>query len=387
MMTLTLRTKIAGLTFALMTISAGVMNAPNASAQTVSRVTIAQHCAQLEGELARMQRAKHSRSNRNFEKYDAAVHKQLAQLDNANRLAKRDSCTGRRGFLFRRSPKASCPALLKRIDKMQRNLAALEQKRARYAPSAPQDNGLEKARILRELGNAGCGQQYDRFARAEPVQKRRGLFGSIFRTRESNLSRQWGYDDRDIPEVGTYKTVCVRACDGYFFPVSFSTTQGSFERDENTCQSRCPGADVELYIYQNPGETPEDMRSLSGRPYNSLETAFLYQKEYVSNCSCQAPQSQLASIAGDSAPSLPTTPANPAIRPEPENAAPTGPIVPLPMPKQSIMVDPDTRAAQRLGVAFAPYKPPEVRSDKGVVHTADGRSIRIVGPKFFGTQE
>nr|WP_321444308.1 DUF2865 domain-containing protein [uncultured Cohaesibacter sp.] len=381
---MTLRTKITGLTFALTTLSAVVFIAPAIHAQS-SRVTLAQYCAQLEGELARIQRAGQSRSSRQFEKYDAAVHKQLAQLDSANRLAKRDGCNGRRIFLFRRTPKASCPALLKRIGKMERNLAALEKKRSRYAPAAPQDNGMEKARILRELGNAGCGNRYDRFARDEPIRKRRGLFGSIFRTRESNFSQRWGYDDRDIPQVGTYKTVCVRACDGYFFPISFSTTEGSFGRDKNTCHSRCPGADVELYIYQNPGETPQDMRSLDGRAYNSLETAFLYQKEYVANCSCQAPKSQLASIAGDN--QLPSSPANPDTRSEIGAAVPAGPIVPLPMPKQSIMVDPDTRATERLGIAFSPYKPPEVRSDKGVVHTSDGRSIRIVGPKFFGSQE
>ena len=376
MMTLTLRTQIAGLTFALL------MVAPIAHAQTSTRLSKGQYCAQLEGELARMQRAKHSQSNRNFEKYDAAVHKQQAQLDRANKLAKRDGCSGRRGFLFRRTPKPTCPALLKRIDKMHRNLAALEKKRSRYAP-APSNNGIEKARILRQLGNAGCGAQYNRFARAEPIRERRGLFGTIFRSRDTGFSRQWGMDERDIPEVGTYRTVCVRACDGYFFPISFSTTQGSFERDEGVCQSQCPGADVSLYIYHNPGETPEDMRSLDGQAYNSMETAFLYQKEYVPNCSCQAPQSQMASIAGDN----PTQPTAPALRTEAATQRPTGPIVPLPMPKQSAMIDPDTRAAERLGVPFAPYKPPEVRSDKGVVRTADGRSIRIVGPKFFGSQE
>ena len=396
-MTLTLRAKIAGLILALIvaspTILTGIFVVSDANAQSASRVSKQQYCAELEGELARLQRAKHSRSNRNFQKIDAAVHKQQAQLDRANQLAKRDNCSGGRGFLFRRTPKATCPALIKRIDKMKRNLASLERKRSKFAP-APQNNGQEKARLLRQLGNAQCGEQYDRFARAEPVRERRGLFGKIFRSRETRLNRQWTMQEQDIPEVGTYRTVCVRACDGYFFPISFSTTQGSFDRDENLCQARCPGTDVGLYIYQNPGETPDDMRSLSGRPYVSLDTAFLYQKEYVPNCSCQAPKSQLASVAGDTARPLSqgvNETANPALGPNIGNvqapSAPSGPTVPLPMPKQSAMIDPDTRAAERLGVPFTPYKPPEVRSDKGVVRTADGRSIRIVGPKFFGSQE
>lgn len=371
---MTMRALFAGLTLACL------MALPQAHAQS-ARMTKAKYCAQLEGELARLQRAKHSRSNRNFQKYDAAVHKQQSQLDRANQLAKRDACLGRRGFLFRRTPKPTCPALLKRIKKMERNLNALEKKRARYAPPPTAANaGAQKARILRELGNASCGPQYARFARAEPVRERRGLFGTIFRSRDSGLSRQWG--DVDVPEIGTYRTVCVRACDGFFFPISFSTTKSNFGRDDGICQARCPGAAVELYVYQNPGETPEDMKSIGGRSYNSLETAFLYQKEYVPNCSCQAPASQLATVAGET--QLPNSPANSGA---PVTNQPTGPTVPLPLPKQSAMIDPDTRAAERLGVPFTPYKPPEVRSEKGVVRTADGRSIRIVGPKFFGSQE
>ena len=61
--------------------------------------------------------------------------------------------------------------------------------------------------------------------------------------------------------------------------------------------------------------------------------------------------------------------------------------MPLPLPKQTALADPDTQAAERLGYEFKPYKPPEVRAGDGTVHTADGRSIRIVGPRFFGNQE
>ena len=349
------------------------------AAKAQTRTEIAQYCAQLEGELAKLQRAKSARSSRNFAKYDAAIHKQLAQLDSANRRAKRDGCFGGRGFLFRRTPKATCPALLKRIDKMKRNLATLEKKRSKYTP-APSDRAQAKADILRKLGSTGCGQQYDRFARAKPSKpRRRGLFSKIFKPRSNPGVREYNDQFYNVPEVATYRTVCVRSCDGFFFPVSFSTTESNFVRDDGVCQSSCPGTQVELFVYKNPGQTPEEMVSLTGRPYQSLQTAFLFQKQYVKNCSCQAPRSQLVSLTTSDQPLPLSTPAR--------TARSSGPTVPLPLPKQSAMIDPDTLASERFGLTFTPYRPPEVSSKKGVVQTADGRSIRIVGPKFFGSQE
>ena len=354
---------------------------PTVTDAQTTRAQKARACAQLEGELASLQRLADSRSSRNFAKFDAAVHKQQAQLDTANRRAKRDNCFGRRGLLFRRTPKETCPALLKRIDKMKGNLAALEKKRSRYAPARPGNTAQQKAAILRQLANIGCGQQYERFAAPQTrVVERRGLFGKIFRRTET--VREFNNDFLDIPQVGTYRTVCVRSCDGYFFPISFSTTENSFVNDQAVCEARCPGGAPELYVYKNPGETPEEMRSVSGKPYQSLETAFLYQKEFVEGCSCRAPQSQLIAISQSDEAGVPLDPQS-----TPAQIAQSGPIIPLPMPKQTAMIDPDTLAAERLHMTFKPYRPPEVRSDKGVVNTADGRSIRIVGPKFFGAQE
>ncbi|WP_319413985.1 DUF2865 domain-containing protein [uncultured Cohaesibacter sp.] len=351
-----------------------------AAAQT-SWAPNAQLCAQLEGDLAQLQRGGSSASSRNFQKYDAAIHKQRAELDNAEARAKRDACYGGSVFLFRRTPKATCPALIKHIDKMKQNLAKLESKRNQYAPP-PSDSGPMKAQILNQLAQAGCGEQYQPFA--QPIrQQRRGLFGALFGNDYS--IREYNLKNYDIPQIGTYRTVCVRSCDGFFFPISFSTTQSGFERDAQMCQSSCPGSDAQLYVYRNPGETSDEMVSLSGQPYQALETAYLYKKQYVQGCSCQAPASQLAAITNSDVGSDMT----PAPQYTPRVAlqdAPSLPSVPLPSPKQTAMIDPDTQDMARYGMKFEPYQPPEVSADASSVRTADGRSIRIVGPRFFGNQ-
>ena len=88
-------------------------------------------------------------------------------------------------------------------------------------------------------------------------------------------------------EETTYRTVCVRLCDGYFWPVSFATTNEQFKRDRATCERGC-GSPSRLYVYKNPGEEPEEMRDVDGQPYSKLKTAFLFRTKYEANCKCSA---------------------------------------------------------------------------------------------------
>jgi hypothetical protein len=85
---------------------------------------------------------------------------------------------------------------------------------------------------------------------------------------------------------GTYRTVCVRLCDGYYFPLSFSVSRSQFARDAQVCKSRC-GSESRLYVQRNPGDVVEDMKDLKGRSYGKLEAAFRYRSEYLANCKCQ----------------------------------------------------------------------------------------------------
>ena len=114
-------------------------------------------------------------------------------------------------------------------------------------------------------------------------------------------SRYWGRPnrrDRDEDEeadddrersraaTGTYRTLCVRLCDGYYFPISFSATRDRLARDAKTCENSC-GGQARLFIYSNPGADVEDMVDLRGQPYKQLSTAFLYRTQYVPQCRCK----------------------------------------------------------------------------------------------------
>jgi hypothetical protein len=85
--------------------------------------------------------------------------------------------------------------------------------------------------------------------------------------------------------AGTYRTYCVRLCDGYYWPVSFSTTSARFESDAEICSNRC-GSPARLFVHRMPGGGPGTMVSLEGLPYASLKTAFQFRTRYDAQCKC-----------------------------------------------------------------------------------------------------
>jgi hypothetical protein len=133
----------------------------------------------------------------------------------------------------------------------------------------------------------------DRWDGWERPRRRGGYpgFGSSSRGMNPFYERGWGDDNDDDDRrlrtsEGTYRTLCVRTCDGYYFPISFATTRESFAKDSRTCESKC-GGKARLFVHRNPGGDAENMEDLQGRPYRQLPTAFLYRTSYVADCKCQ----------------------------------------------------------------------------------------------------
>ena len=85
---------------------------------------------------------------------------------------------------------------------------------------------------------------------------------------------------------GAYRTLCVRLCDGFPFPISFATTKDKLSTDARRCEQQCPSKS-RLFAYRNPGQSIEDMVDLAGKPYRDLPEAFRYQTTYVADCTCR----------------------------------------------------------------------------------------------------
>ena len=87
-------------------------------------------------------------------------------------------------------------------------------------------------------------------------------------------------------ERTTYRTLCVRMCDGFYFPISHATSSANFAHDAETCTASC-GGDARLFYYPNPGGSIESMLDMTGRAYASYPIAFRYRKTLVQGCQCR----------------------------------------------------------------------------------------------------
>jgi hypothetical protein len=81
------------------------------------------------------------------------------------------------------------------------------------------------------------------------------------------------------------RTVCVRTCDGYMFPLAHLAKGHAMPAQEQACAAACPGAETALYTVR-AGEELDHAVSRNGRPYRSLAAAFAYRSRLVGSCSC-----------------------------------------------------------------------------------------------------
>jgi hypothetical protein len=133
------------------------------------------------------------------------------------------------------------------------------------------------------LAQNDCGLQYR--AAAQAAQPR-NFFETLFGGGGGNNG---GFAPSEPTQNSAYRTVCVRTCDGFYFPISFSTGQSRFGEDEQACKRMCPAAEAMLYSYRNPGEDISKATSLSGRLYTELPNAFRYRQKFDAACSCKRP--------------------------------------------------------------------------------------------------
>ncbi|AWN55319.1 hypothetical protein DK412_00260 [Methylobacterium sp. 17Sr1-1] len=81
------------------------------------------------------------------------------------------------------------------------------------------------------------------------------------------------------------RTVCVRTCDGYMFPLANLQKGDAAPAQEQACAAACPGAETALYTVR-AGEELDQAVNRAGKPYRSLAAAFSYRNRLTPSCSC-----------------------------------------------------------------------------------------------------
>jgi hypothetical protein len=248
------------------------------------------------------------------------------ELSNAQMAARQGNCN--RFLFFGPRPSPQCPAIMGAVGRLQQQLARMRGTRSLFAISPEQ----ERDRLRSWLFQNGC----------------------------------------DIPQPGGQRTICVRTCDGYFFPISFSTSQQHLNRDATVCQSMyAADGQAELFSHTTNRDIA-DAQSLSGQRYGNQPYAFLFRQAFFGACASQL-KDGIAAL-GERYWSARGRPADGG------GVVASVAQVQVPMPNMRPIArqeDPETVANRRGQLAVAPHVPEE---DRAMV-VAGG--IRQVGEPYY----
>ncbi|WP_419912864.1 DUF2865 domain-containing protein [Hoeflea sp.] len=266
---------------------------------------------------------------------DAAIRQQRQKIDKIRSDLYSLDCGGGSIIVFNNRTQSMCRRVAAALDREEAELERLLRQRNAAAAPAPRGSAARQ-RILAALRANGCPED-------DGVRIRQSL----------DLEGDENLIDLDDP-YSRYRTVCVRTCDGYYFPVSFSASPLQFVSDAQRCAEMCPAADVDLYFHKVPDQESEDMVSaVDQTPYRDLPTAFAYRTSDRSDdpqCTCQAsaPIEDIA-VEQDSGRSIVVI--SPENKPDDENA-----------------------------------KQPETAEQAPAREIDPTRRVRVVGPKFLPDQ-
>jgi hypothetical protein len=264
------------------------LNLTIAAALALATATAAQaqspNCQGLVAQLAALDRGDNDPGRADqIRRAEDAVHRQQYEVDRMVSQARQMGCERSGFFSIFSNPPPQCGGLNRQIDQARNTLDRL-QMQLEQSQGGNTERAAQRQSLLIALGNNNCGPQY-RSAAQQGQQG--GFFDRLFGNPGNESGAIIGAPQQQMS--GTYRTVCVRLCDGYYFPISYATTPDRFQQDAQTCQRECPAAQVQLYSYHNPGEEMTQAVGLDGQPYSALPTAFAYRKQMSPACGCRRP--------------------------------------------------------------------------------------------------
>ncbi len=255
-------------TLRLLLAAGAILCAPQAFAQGAS-------CAALQAEIARAGRAPAGDSR--------AAARQQAELGRALASARALRCDREQFLFFGDPPPPQCAGLNARIAQLRAAIGALR----------GGDDARRQALIARF--NAEC--------RGRPVyapQRSRSFLDELFGIPPEESPAMRGppveepLPDRDEIESGDNHprggsmAVCVRSCDGGFFPLNFSAARANLDDLAGLCHALCPNAEVTLYT-KPPHSDISSAISINGETYSDHPNALKFQTSYDASCGCKPP--------------------------------------------------------------------------------------------------
>jgi hypothetical protein len=327
-------------------------------------------CQRLESQLATLNQgnADPARADQ-IRRAEDMVNRQQLEVDRLVAQSRRIGCQTSGFFSIFSSPPPQCGPLNRQIDQQRLGLDRMRNQ-LEQLNGGTTERAAQRRALLIALGDNGCGPQY----RSAAISAQQGgFFDRLF----GGNNNGGIFSSPQEPMGGTFRTVCVRTCDGFYFPISYSTSPDRFREDEQACQRMCPATEVALYTHHNPGEEMTQAVSLNGRLYTELPTAFQYRKALNSACSCRRPGESWAQTLKSVGPDDTVVPGDVVVteqnakqlsqprsgpdgkplRPELRGTTSTAAPAPAPPPAEPpVETDPAKRTVRTVGPTFLPTR-------------------------------
>lgn len=245
-------------------------------AQSVAQTV---NCQGLQAQIAAVDRA---RPPANTARFAQAAQRQQAEIARMSAHANAIGCNRQRFLFFGEPPPPQCGQINARLAQMQGNLAQL---RARAGGNF-EAGRAERRRMLVAQFDAYC---RSRVAAAPQPGFFERLFGGNQQYREVPVGptpeEPPEREEDDTPRRGS-QAVCVRKCDGGFFPVSYSARRSNLDDLADLCSALCPNAETVLFTMRMGAEI-DDAVSIEGESYTGLANAGRYKQKFNPSCTCK----------------------------------------------------------------------------------------------------
>lgn len=207
-------------------------------------------------------------------RFDVALRQQRDEIARTRAYADQSGCGD--GF-FDDPDSPQCRSLARRIGGLEASLQRLQDQAAHGDPAAD-----DHRRALTETYDAQCSAE------------RAGL-----ETMPVNPDIVAPPDTPAIiPASRSPVVLCVRQCDGAYYPLATDVPSDRLGDMDRLCQAQCPAAASSAYA----GRDSDDIAgatAVDGTRYADLSTAFQFRKSSTSTCACRAPkQSWAEALAG-----------------------------------------------------------------------------------------
>ncbi len=220
-------------------------------------------------------------------RYRAAAAKQRVEYSRLAAKGRAMGCDRQQFLFFGDPPPPQCNPLNARLNALQGTIAAYDQ--------AGSDDSQRQALMARY--EVECRPQRRAPAEPDPGSFFEELFGvrppdQATGLREEPIDPSQNGPTEEVEEgsrsMGGPMAICVRSCDGGFFPITYTAKRSQIEDLDALCKAMCPGAEAKLYT-QSQWKGLESAVSIDGEPYGDHPNAHKFETSYNPTCGCKPP--------------------------------------------------------------------------------------------------